>query len=175
MATHDHLTSLFNRREAYRKLGEELAISLQSQQPLSLLLIDLDHFKQVNDTHGHSAGDIVLQSVAGAMRQCIGLDGFCCRYGGEEFLVVLPGANLETAIAVAEKLRLQIEKLEMPVSPGTLLHITTSIGVATLTGGETVDQLISRADSAMYFAKQLGRNRVSSMPSPDPNQFHSSS
>jgi diguanylate cyclase (GGDEF)-like protein len=167
MATHDHLTSLFNRREAYRKLGEELAISLQSQQPLSLLLIDLDHFKRVNDTHGHSAGDIVLQSVADAMRQCIGLDGFCCRYGGEEFLVVLPGASFETAIAVAEKLRLQIEKLEMPVSPGTLLRITASIGVATLKEGETVDQLVSQADSAMYQAKKMGRNRISGIPSPD--------
>ena len=166
MATHDHLTSLFNRREAYRKLGEELAISLQSQQPLSLLLIDLDHFKRVNDTHGHSAGDIVLQSVADAMRQCIKTEGFCCRYGGEEFLVVLPGASLETAIAVAEKLRLQIEKLEMPVSPGTLLRITASIGVATLKEGETVDQLVSQADSAMYQAKKSGRNRISGIPSP---------
>ena len=166
MATHDFLTGLLNRRETYRRLGEELQRYQRSHEPFSVLLLDLDHFKKVNDVYGHSAGDIVLQSVAEAMRKGVRPYDLCCRYGGEEFLVILPETGLAAAAAAAERLRLDIEKLEIRVAPGTLLRVTASIGVATLAGGEGGDQLISRADEAMYVGKQQGRNRVSIAPAP---------
>ena len=164
MATYDFLTKLLNRRETYHRLGEELQRARRLNESFSVLLIDLDHFKQVNDVYGHSAGDIVLQSVAETMRQEVRPYDLCCRYGGEEFLVILPSSNLEIATTIAERIRCSIEKLEIGVAPATHIHVTASIGVATLIPGENVDQLIARADEAMYVGKQQGRNCVNVAP-----------
>ena len=168
MATHDFLTGLLNRREAYHRLNEEVQRTRRSQKPFSLLFLDLDHFKKINDVHGHSAGDIVLQSVAATMQMGVRPYDLCCRYGGEEFLVALPEIGLEEATLAAERLRLDIAAQEITVAPDTRLGITASIGVATLNDEETIDQLISRADDAMYRGKQQGRNRVSVAPAESP-------
>jgi len=160
MATQDFLTGLLNRRETFRRLDEELQRSRRLATPFSVLLLDLDHFKQVNDVHGHSAGDLVLQAVAAALRQGVRPYDLCCRYGGEEFLVILPETALEDAAGIAERLRRDIENLKITAAKETALQITASIGAAALLGHETIDQLIARADEAMYNAKSTGRNRV---------------
>ena len=160
MATQDFLTGLLNRRETFRRLAEELQRSRRLKTPFSVLLLDLDHFKQVNDVHGHSAGDLVLQAVAVALRQGVRPYDLCCRYGGEEFLVILPETALEDAAGIAERLRRDIENLKITAAKETALQITASIGAAALLGHETIDQLIARADEAMYNAKSSGRNRV---------------
>ena len=160
MATQDFLTGLLNRRETFHRLAEELQRARRLATPFSVLLLDLDHFKQVNDIHGHSAGDLVLQALAAALRQGVRPYDLCCRYGGEEFLVILPETALEAAAGIAERLRRDIEKLEITVAKETDLRMTASIGAATLAGNESIDQLIARADEAMYNAKSNGRNRV---------------
>jgi diguanylate cyclase (GGDEF)-like protein len=160
MATQDFLTGLLNRRETFRRLDEELQRFRRLATPFSVLLLDLDHFKQVNDVHGHSAGDLVLQAVAAALRQGVRPYDLCCRYGGEEFLVILPETALEDAAGIAERLRRDIENLKITAAKETALQITASIGAAALLGHETIDQLIARADEAMYNAKSTGRNRV---------------
>ena len=160
MATQDFLTGLLNRRETFRRLDEELQRSRRLATPFSVLLLDLDHFKQVNDVHGHSAGDLVLQAVAAALRQGVRPYDLCCRYGGEEFLVILPETALEDAAGIAERLRRDIENLKITAAKETALQITASFGAAALLGHETIDQLIARADEAMYTAKSSGRNRV---------------
>ncbi len=160
MATQDFLTGLLNRRETFRRLDEELQRSRRLATPFSVLLLDLDHFKQVNDVHGHSAGDLVLQAVAAALRQGVRPYDLCCRYGGEEFLVILPETALEDAAGIAERLRRDIENLKITAAKETALQITASIGAAALLGHETIDQLVARADEAMYNAKSSGRNRV---------------
>ncbi len=160
MATQDFLTGLLNRRETFRRLDEELQRSRRLAVPFSVLLLDLDHFKQVNDIHGHSAGDLVLQTVASVLRRGVRPYDLCCRHGGEEFLVVLPETALTGAAGIAERLRSEIEQQVISLPDGQTLQVTASIGAAALAGDETIDQLIIRADEAMYQAKQSGRNRV---------------
>ena len=160
MATQDFLTGLLNRRETFRRLDEELQRSRRLAFPFSVLLLDLDHFKQVNDIHGHSAGDLVLQTVASVLRKGVRPYDLCCRHGGEEFLVVLPETALTGAAGIAERLRSDIEQQVISLPDGQTLQVTASIGAAALAGDETIDQLIIRADEAMYQAKQSGRNRV---------------
>ena len=160
MATQDFLTGLLNRRETFRRLDEELQRSRRLAVPFSVLLLDLDHFKQVNDSHGHSAGDLVLQTAASVLRRGVRPYDLCCRHGGEEFLVVLPETALTGAAGIAERLRSDIEQQVISLPDGQTLQVTASIGAAALAGDETIDQLIIRADEAMYQAKQGGRNRV---------------
>jgi diguanylate cyclase (GGDEF)-like protein len=160
MATRDFLTGLLNRREIYRRMEEELQRARRTGTQFSLLLLDLDHFKRVNDVHGHSAGDLVLQTVAMAMQQTVRPYDLCGRYGGEEFLVALPGTGLTEAAEAAERIRLAIAALQIRLDDCTLLQITASIGVAALEPDETIDQLVARADEAMYVGKQQGRNQV---------------
>jgi len=160
LATHDFLTGLLNRREMHRRLEEELQRARRNGMPFSIFMLDLDHFKKVNDVHGHSAGDLVLQAVAAVMQQTVRLYDLCGRYGGEEFLVALPDTDLAEAAATAERLRLAIANQQIAVTDGATLQITASIGVASLNPSETIDQLVSRADDAMYLGKQQGRNQV---------------
>ena len=160
MATRDFLTGLLNRREIYRRMEEELQRARRTGTPFSVFLLDLDHFKRVNDRHGHSAGDLVLQSVAAAMQQTVRPYDLCGRYGGEEFLVALPGTGLAEAAEAAERIRLAIGELQIRLDDCTTLQITASIGAASLEPNETIDQLVARADEAMYLGKQQGRNRV---------------
>jgi len=159
----DGLTNVHNRRYLDEALPRAVAIAMQRGDALSLLLIDIDHFKRINDTHGHLAGDDCLRDVADVLRQQVReADDFVARYGGEEFVVLLPGAGVETARQRAEALRKAVAQIRVP-GYGNPLALTISIGVATLdaaTGGNATDDLLRRADHALYSAKQHGRNRV---------------
>ncbi|MGJ4898802.1 MULTISPECIES: GGDEF domain-containing protein [unclassified Bradyrhizobium] len=161
LAEIDELTGALNRRSIMDVLDEEMAQARQGGQPCSVVLIDLDWFKRINDTHGHPTGDDVLRTFAITIFANIrGSDRFG-RYGGEEFLLVLPGAPADAAARLAERLRQIIAGLDWSAF-STGLQVTFSAGVATPRGDETADSLLARADRALYDSKAQGRNRVTS-------------
>jgi diguanylate cyclase (GGDEF)-like protein len=157
-AVTDALTGLLNRYGLQRTLQHEQAEARRYQRPLSCVLIDLDHFKTVNDTYGHAAGDIALQQIAGILTKAVRGSDMVFRYGGEEFLVLLPETNLEGAMALAEKIRLAADA--QLFGGGHIFPLTLSAGVASLFDHESGHDMIARADMALYNAKALGRNRV---------------
>jgi two-component system cell cycle response regulator len=160
-ATHDGLTGLLNRSAVMEILHRELARSHRENLPLSLLLVDLDHFKQINDEHGHLVGDAVLREASARMKSAIRRYDSIGRYGGEEFLVVLPGCDAAGGTAQAERLRLALATRPFSVG-GQAIAVTCSIG-ATLCSGVSLsdaDGLVREADEALYTAKDHGRNRV---------------
>ena len=159
-STHDALTGLYNRRYLEEALGRELILAEREAHPVSVIMGDLDHFKAVNDRHGHLAGDEVLRVFGDLMKRHVRGSDIYCRYGGEEFLLVLPRMAEESAVERAEQLRSAMAAA--PVSYGaTPIAVTASFGVATFPrDGRTSDELIAAADSAMYAAKAAGRNRV---------------
>jgi two-component system cell cycle response regulator len=162
MAVTDVLTGLHNRRymESHLTLLVEQAVS--RGKPLSVLVLDMDFFKSINDTHGHDAGDDVLREFAMRVRKSIrGID-LACRYGGEEFVVVMPETDMAVASVVAERLRGRIASEPFSIGGGqTAVPVTISIGIASLIGPEdTQAALFKRADQALYRAKREGRNRV---------------
>lgn len=160
LAVTDTLTGLFNRRHFFYQ-AESLVVRAQRYgSPLSAVMIDLDHFKDINDTFGHSAGDHVLREVARALSAALRKSDLIGRYGGEEFCVLLPEIDLEEGRAAAERLRQEVFNLQIPTLKGTAA-VTASLGVAALNSGETLDQLLQRADAALYQAKRAGRNAVS--------------
>ncbi len=160
MAMTDDLTGLFNRRHFTRQGGKELVLAQQSQRPYALILLDIDHFKIINDTHGHQAGDDVLKTLAKVIGQNVREADTVGRWGGEEFAVLLPNTDGEAAAPLAERLRHSVEAIPYVVN-GQALAITVSLGVASLWAiTDTLDTLLSRADQAMYAAKQQGRNQV---------------
>ena len=159
LATTDVLTGLPNRRGFDLLAGQALQEALREQSPLSALLIDLDHFKQLNDTHGHLAGDQVLRGFAQALQSNLRQADIICRWGGEEFILLLKDTGSSTARLLAEKIRQQTEDQVFAFN-GVNLRVTTSIGITELHGDENLEQLIGRADRALYRAKQSGRNRV---------------
>lgn len=159
----DPLTGLANRRFFQEILLRELRRAQRGNNPVTLLICDIDHFKGVNDTYGHNVGDEVLEQVAGIMLSTVRATDFVIRYGGEEFVILLPETRLADAVAVADKLRKTVGDtiLESTSRPGITLKVTISAGVAAFpTDGNTGEQLILKADKALYFAKQSGRNRV---------------
>ena len=160
MAICDELTGLFNRRGLKQSLEDTLAVTKNSNSVFSVLVCDLDHFKLVNDNYGHRIGDNVLQAFAKIAPTGLREHDYIGRWGGEEFLCVLAGANSETAMQVAERIRSSVQ--EVAVLPDALgLEITVSIGVATYPhDSDTIDELISCADNALYEAKHTGRNKV---------------
>lgn len=161
MAVTDALTGLYNRRYLETQLSQLIEQSVDRGRLLSLLTLDIDFFKSVNDTYGHDAGDRVLQEVAGRIRGSVRSADLACRTGGEEFVVVLPGADLATAERVGERIRKAIAAKPFLLGPGTHLTVTASLGVSSLvTAGDAVEDLLKRADQALYRAKREGRNRV---------------
>lgn len=160
-ANRDPLTGVFNRRYLDATLPRELARCQRSGQPLGLILIDIDHFKRVNDTHGHPAGDQVIKALAHLLRNQSRQEDVVCRHGGEEFLIMLPAADLETAHQRAQAYRRDMEALTIYADDGVHIRVTLSAGVATYPdhGADEVD-LIRNADKALYHAKATGRNRV---------------
>ena len=161
LAVTDALTGLFNRRylETHAKALAEQANAAGS--PLSALVVDIDHFKSVNDTHGHAAGDSVLREFAQRLRRNTRGVDLVCRMGGEEFIVVMPDTPLWRARQIAERLRSGVAAEPFRVNAATQITVTASVGLATLeTAGEGMDALFSRADQALYAAKREGRNRV---------------
>jgi two-component system cell cycle response regulator len=162
MAITDQLTGLHNRHYMSRHLDTLMKNSAQSGKPISFLVMDIDYFKSVNDNYGHDAGDEVLKEFAARISANVrGID-LACRYGGEEFVVVMPETDLAFAYTVAERLRQSVEVAPFRISqPPHSLRITVSIGMASSVGGnDSAENLLHRADQALYRAKREGRNRV---------------
>jgi len=163
LAALDPLTEAYNRRTFIELAERELARSRRYSQPLGLMMMDLDHFKQVNDTHGHLAGDAALRQVKKVAENCLRQQDVFGRYGGEEFCVLAPDTDLAGTQALAERLRQGIENRALCLPGGKQLHITASIGVSAIPAGmDTAEfnNLIEFADFALYEAKKQGRNRV---------------
>jgi len=159
-ALRDPLTELYNRRYITEALSREILRSRREGCPLSVIIGDLDHFKLVNDTYGHQVGDLFLVEVARLFKRNIRGSDSVCRYGGEEFLFVLPGASLDTARKRAEDIRLQVAQLAV-LHEGKALAITMSFGIAAFpVHGEECEEMITKADQALYDAKRMGRNLV---------------
>ncbi|NOI17119.1 GGDEF domain-containing protein [Vibrio coralliilyticus] len=154
----DELTQLYNRRALEELLPKEIARSSRHKQPLSVLLLDIDHFKKVNDTYGHQAGDRVLRTTGKLLILQTRKDDLSFRYGGEEFLVLLPNTDVEKAVIVAEKLREAIKRARM--LPTNVDSCTASFGVTQFNGEDDWQTAIERADQALYSAKENGRNQV---------------
>ncbi|MCK0165582.1 GGDEF domain-containing protein [Marinobacter sp. S6332] len=158
-AKHDALTGLANRREALDQLDAEYERYLRSDRPFSVLLADIDLFKSVNDTYGHHVGDELIVLVADTLReQCRKIDTIA-RWGGEEYLVLLPETEEDEAVQIANRIREAIAKKAIIVEQHTV-HCTASIGVASIKDAESIDKVLQRSDEALYRAKTLGRNRV---------------
>lgn len=164
-AFHDPLTGLANRRAAGERLEAARAHALRHGEPLSVLMLDIDHFKRVNDVHGHADGDRVLVALADALREELRAGDLGARHGGEEFLAVLPASGASQAREAAERVRAHVQALRIPLADGPL-SITISIGVATLHADESCAALLARADAALYRAKEGGRNRCVAAPPP---------
>ena len=164
MAMTDQLTGLANRHALFERLDEEYERQKRSGQPLSVAMIDVDNFKSVNDTYGHATGDTVLQKIALHIRSGVRKYDVAARFGGEEFLVLLPNCDLINTQQTAERIRKAIEEQVYAGSGDGQRGITVSMGVASLRPGEDKEALIHRADTALYRAKADGRNRVVSEP-----------
>lgn len=161
----DLVTGLRNRRYVTEFLSVELLRAARYKSALSVLLLDLDYFKRVNDTYGHKAGDRVLQSIGETLRASLRGTDLAGRFGGEEFLVVLPQTDLDGACALGERIREAIAETATTIGPGPPISVTVSIGAAVLTESiRTAEQLIEAADAALYVAKDAGRNRVRAAP-----------
>jgi two-component system cell cycle response regulator len=163
LATHDVLTGLFNRRYFERRMKEEIAHARRHKRAFSIVLLDLDHFKLVNDTYGHEHGDRVLCHVAKVLESQVRQDDVACRFGGEEFVLLLRDTPAMAARVVANRLRAALASKPLPLGPdGELRHVTFSAGVAGADerNGFAVDDVVARADAALYRAKDAGRNRV---------------
>ena len=157
-ATIDPLTGLFNRRAFVNDAEAAIARRASRSKPFSVLLADLDHFKKINDVYGHPIGDRVLKIFAATLHRCIGVDGLSGRLGGEEFAILLPGADEDAALALGERIRATFAEAAIELD-GRTIAATVSIGVAASRVGD-LSGLLGRADSALYRAKQDGRNRV---------------
>lgn len=160
----DELTTLANRKHFDRSIEAAVAQSRESGEPFALLLTDIDNFKRFNDTHGHQTGDQVLRLVAMTVKQNVKAQDIACRYGGEEFAVILPRTSVEYARTVAERVRVAVAAKELVKrSSGQMLgNVTVSVGVAAWRRDDSVASLVERTDAALYAAKQGGRDRVCS-------------
>ena len=152
----DSLTGIGNRRAFNLRMEELFNLAKRYGRALSLIMIDIDYFKEINDTYGHEAGDVILKNIAAVSRESLRKSDFIARYGGEEFVIIAPETPMEAAENLAEKLRLKIRNYDF----GTGNPVTVSLGVSSLSGGDTKQTLVYRADMAMYKAKENGRNRV---------------
>jgi diguanylate cyclase (GGDEF)-like protein len=165
LATTDSLTGVYNRR-TFKELAEpQLSRSRRSQLPVSLLMLDLDHFKRINDTFGHLGGDDVLKAFAILVRNCLRKEDLLARYGGEEFVVLLPGSSQPAAFALGERIREEVALRPFSAN-GELVRVTVSVGVASERGDTlpSLEAMLGRADEALYKAKHDGRNQVIALP-----------
>jgi two-component system cell cycle response regulator len=164
VAVTDPLTGAYNREFLHQRLPQEIEAAIDRDRPLSVALIDVDHFKAVNDQYGHGIGDMVLAEVARRLRGAIRGGDLLVRYGGEEFLAVLPKADAGRAWEVGERMRQRVCERAFDVGDGLALLLRISVGIAQWRIGENMPVLIERADDALYGAKQRGRNRVEVAP-----------
>ena len=157
LANFDALTGIYNRRKFRELLDNELERARRYHQPLSVVLMDIDHFKKINDQHGHGEGDRVLESIAALLRNHLRKSDFYARWGGEEFIIMMTHTDLRTALQVAEKIRQLLSGIKYGNSAGV---VTASFGISSLVSDEKVNSLIKRADDALYDAKHSGRNCI---------------
>jgi len=160
LAYYDPLTDLPNRRFFFEHANLIFEEAKRYKKPLSLLVMDIDHFKKINDTYGHDVGDVVLKTFAGVLRGIVRQSDICARFGGEEFVVLLPNTDLEGAKVLAERIRTAVAK--NPVEHGSIVIVfTVSVGISQYRKSmQNIDELIKEADIALYRAKEGGRNRV---------------
>lgn len=162
MAVLDPTTALYNKRYFMERFAEEFSLSRRSKTPLSLLIMDIDFFKKVNDTYGHLAGDLVLQQIGQLLKQMTRHEDVVARYGGEEFIVMLRGSEEEPSYQTAERIRREVEKFVFEFE-GKHIPVTISIGLCTMdvnADGITTEFMVKTADERLYHSKQNGRNRV---------------
>ena len=160
IASYDTLTGLLNRRAVLEKVDEWLHHVRRYKGRLSVAMLDIDHFKGVNDRYGHRVGDRVLADLSSMMQRSIRKTDFVGRYGGEEFLIILPRTDAAGAAVMAERVRASLQGVPMHDAEGNTFQVTASLGIAEHFDGDDEDSLISRADTALYHAKEAGRNRV---------------
>jgi diguanylate cyclase (GGDEF)-like protein len=160
LAWNDELTALMNRRR-FTEIGKrELALSQRAGRQLVAMLLDIDDFKRINDEHGHSGGDALLQALGGTLPRELRSTDLVARWGGEEFALLLPDTSLADAAALAERVRAAAQQMEATLASGRRLRCTVSIGLSDAGAADSFDTLIARADKAMYLAKAGGKNRV---------------
>ena len=164
LTTRDDLTGLFNSRQFYRHIAQEVDRSNRYFRPLSLILMDIDNFKTLNDTYGHLFGDKILSAIGDVIKSAIRIQDTAYRYAGDEFTIILPETELEMAISVAERVRQAIENDTKSFLGPKPVGVTVSIGVVEYLTDETIKSFIHRADSAMYTSKKKGRNNISFEP-----------
>ena len=166
-AIRDPLTGLYNRRHMEASLEREAHRAERLHTPVGLVMLDVDHFKLFNDTYGHEAGDIVLKELGNLLRSSIRGEDIACRYGGEEFLLILPDASLESVMERAEEIRKKTKDLRIAYQ-NEELSVTISAGVAMLPNhGPSIDDALKAADEALYHAKAEGRDQVATAPTSD--------
>ncbi len=163
LAITDELTQLYNSRHFYKQLDMEAYRSKRYKHPLSLLFLDVDHFKQYNDAYGHLQGDKVLIRLGRIIKSCLRTMDSAYRYGGEEFTVILPETEGKEAAIVAARIRASMEAEKFTPGSGKIVNVTISIGVTEYCPDERISSFVQRADKAMYIAKQKGRNKVASL------------
>jgi diguanylate cyclase (GGDEF)-like protein len=159
-ASFDQLTDCYNRREFNRLIEHSIANAQRYGRELSIIMIDVDHFKNINDTHGHTVGDKVLREISKKLHSELRKSDYIARYGGEEFVVVLPDTKLMSAVGLAERLRSALENHFIEISKDKALRVTASFGVAALKKNSDVKTLIREADEMLYESKFSGRNMV---------------
>ncbi len=173
-ALRDPLTNLPNRRYFEESIAREVARAIRLNDPLAILAIDVDHFKRINDTHGHAVGDRVLQNLARVISEGVRAFDLPCRFGGDEFVAALPGASLAAASERAERWRARFADLDNEEAPENNGRYTLSVGVAMFGGpGDTIEATLQRADGALYAAKHGGRNRIATAESIRPAKARS--
>jgi diguanylate cyclase (GGDEF)-like protein len=165
LAITDDLTKLYNSRYFYNQIDLEIDRFNRYSHSLSLLLFDIDYFKEYNDKYGHLQGDKVLAKIGSLTKSCLRKMDTACRYGGEEFTVILPEINCQEAEHVAKRIRAAVEEEVFSPVPGSTVTITISVGVTEHNADEEISKFVQRADKAMYEAKRKGRNRIYSIPS----------
>ncbi|MFP4478284.1 MAG: GGDEF domain-containing protein [Candidatus Izemoplasmatales bacterium] len=156
LSERDPLTEVYNRRTMYNILQDMVDNYEENEEPFSMIMFDIDHFKEVNDEYGHLVGDDVLKGLADLVKEEKRSDDIVCRYGGEEFFLLLPETENDNAIKVAKRLHKKIKKMDIP----KVGHITVSMGVVTYQDEETIDEIVKRADDLMYEAKEDGRDTI---------------
>jgi diguanylate cyclase (GGDEF)-like protein/PAS domain S-box-containing protein len=162
LALHDPLTELANRRKFAERFEYDMARAVRARAPLSLLMVDIDHFKAINDRHGHLAGDVCLRALAALLTASVRAVDLVARFGGEEFVVLLPETSADQSLVAAERMRCQVQAQPVDIGEGTPpVAVTVSVGAATSVGAAlTLEELLARADQAVYRAKRAGRNQV---------------
>ncbi len=162
LALTDALTGIANRRAFMERLDAEVMRAHRHGGTLSVIMLDIDHFKRVNDTYGHAAGDVVIRDTVARMGNGVRKSDLLGRLGGEEFAVFLPETGMDNAAVLADHLRRDVDKEEFPIAEGCALHVTVSLGVAEWNAGDkSAEDILNRADLALYRSKETGRNRVS--------------